>query len=319
MLSDSHSYFSAALSGEGSTAAVLAGLPVALAGAICVTRKFRCATDVTTPPPPARRRHSPAGEASASLCQIRSPRGFGSSCVLCRSIGPPPRSLARGGRIRIRSARLQKARGLDTCACSHVSSSEFPTQPVVERGRIAYICIPCSTTVRSTLHPGSYDIPFASTVRSGFGTVLVLFRLLRRPRRPRGYHASSVSSRPPFARRRARGPGLPPAAPPVGRGPAGTSRAAGGRLFVRGRGSPDDLRRLRAPPAGSGTGAAARRGPRIAIANSQPTAPGRGAIADPARPAAPARPIPSTLEPSTKNGRVPFTQVVFYGTYSPWG
>jgi len=117
MLSDSHSYFSAALSGEGSTAAVLAGLPVALAGAICVTRKFRCATDVTTPPPPARRRHSPAGEASARLCQIRSPRGFGSSCVLCRSIGPPPRSLARGGRIRIRSARLQKARHVCLFAC----------------------------------------------------------------------------------------------------------------------------------------------------------------------------------------------------------
>jgi len=177
MLSDSHSYFSAALSGEGSRAAVLAGLPVALAGAICVTRKFRCATDVTTPPPPARRRHSPAGEASASLCQIRSPRGFGSSCVLCRRIGPPPRSLARGGRIRIRSARLQKARGLDTCACSHVSSSEFPTQPVVERGRIDYICIPCSTTVRSTLHRLiRYSVRFDRPVR---------FRLLRAPRLPR--------------------------------------------------------------------------------------------------------------------------------------
>jgi hypothetical protein len=321
MLSDSHSYFSAALSGEGSRAAVLAGLPVALAGAICVTRKFRCATDVTTPPPPARRRHSPAGEASASLCQIRSPRGFGSSCVLCRSIGPPPRSLARGGRIRIRSARLQKARGLDTCACSHVSSSEFPTQPVVERGRIDYICIPCSTTVRSTLHRLiRYSVRFDRPVRFRYGSCTVS-AARRRRRRPRGYHASSVSSRPPFARppfarRPRRSPGG--AGPPARARARGHLQSRGGSLVhagapgLSGRYLRPSLRRLRAPPAGSGTGAAARRGPRIAIANSQPTAPGRGAIADPARPRA-------ALEPSTKNGRVPFTQVVFYGTYSPWG
>ena len=292
MLSDSHSYFSAALSGEGSRAAVLAGLPVALAGAICVTRKFRCATDVTTPPPPARRRHSPAGEASASLCQIRSPRGFGSSCVLCRSIGPPPRSLARGGRIRIRSARLQKARGLDTCACSHVSSSEFPTQPVVERGRIDYICIPCSTTVRSTLHRLiRYSVRF-DLLRPG----PVRFRLLRAPRLPR---IERIGSRPARSLGVGRpGAGLPPR--PARRRRRARARGhlqsrGGGRLCVRGRGSPDDLRRLRAPPAGSGTGAAARRGPRIAIANSQPTAPGRGAIADPARPRA-AHPIDPRAE-----------------------
>ena len=112
-------------------------------------------------------------------------------------------------------------------------------------GRIAYICIPCSTSESVPHYIGSYDIPFASgAVRSGFGCCA-----------PRGYHASSVSSRPPFGfappSRSARP--APAPAPPVGRGPAGTSRAAGGRLFVRGRGSPDDLRRLRAPPAGSGT------------------------------------------------------------------
>ena len=316
MLSDSHSYFSAALSGEGSTAAVLAGLPVALAGAICVTRKFRCATDVTTPPPPARRRHSPAGEASASLCQIRSPRGFGSSCVLCRSIGPPPRSLARGGRIRIRSARLQKARGLDTCACSHVSSSEFPTQPVVERGRIDYICIPCSTTVRSTLHRLiRYSVRFDRPVRFRYGSCTVS-AAAPAPRLPRIERivsaavrsASGSGSRAPAGRPAPSGAG--PRAPPEPRGVACSCGGAGVRTTLGGSGH-----RRRGP----GPGAAARRGPRIAIANSQPTAPGRrrGAIADPARP--PARPIPSTLEPSTKNGRVPFTQVVFYGTYSPWG
>ena len=250
MLSDSHSYFSAALSGEGSTAAVLAGLPVALAGAICVTRKFRCATDVTTPPPPARRRHSPAGEASPSLCQIRSPRVFGSSCVLCRSIGPPPRSLARGGRIRIRSARLQKARGLDTCACSHVSSSEFPTQPVVERGRIDYYMYSNALPQIPQSGPhyiGSYDIPFASTVRSGFGCSA-----------PRGYHASSVSSRPPFGFAPRRGPPRPAPPRPSGAGPRAPpdNQSRGGSLVVvraGARESPNDLRRLRAPPAGSGT------------------------------------------------------------------
>lgn len=55
-------------------------------------------------------------------------------------------------------------------------------------GRIAYICIPCSTSESVPHYIGSYDIPFASSrpVRL-FGCCA-----------PRGYHASSVSSRPPF-------------------------------------------------------------------------------------------------------------------------
>ena len=136
------------------------------------------------------------------------------------------------------------SRRLDTCACSHVSSSEFPTQPVVERGRIAYICIPCSTTVRSTLHRLiKYSVRFDRR-RSGFGCCAPRGRTTHRAYRL-GRRSLGVGLGVPGSRRR-------PAR--RARGPAGTSRAAGGRLFVRGRGgSPDDLRRLRAPPAGSGT------------------------------------------------------------------
>jgi hypothetical protein len=114
-------------------------------------------------------------------------------------------------------------------------------------GRIAYICNPCSTSESVPHYIGSYDIPFASTVRSGFGCSA-----------PRGYHASSVSSRPPFGFAPRRGPPRPAPPRPSGAGPRAPpdNQSRGGSLVVvraGARESPNDLRRLRAPPAGSGT------------------------------------------------------------------
>ena len=98
-------------------------------------------------------------------------------------------------------------------------ASEFPTQPVVERGRFAYISIPYHTIFRVR-----WTRPTKSHVR---------FRL---PRARLARAANATAARAHAARRlsiivcRGRSVGRPAR----GRGPAGTSRAARGRLFGAG-------------------------------------------------------------------------------------
>lgn len=130
--------------------------------------------------------------------------------------------------------------------CSHVSSSEFPKLSRWSNG-VELLTYVIHTTVRSTLHSNCYIAAhtiFRSLRPSGPVSGLPRARLphmLVATTCAQSSISSDVSAT--FAR------SVPPRH--GGRGPAGTSRAARGRLFVRGRGSPDDLRRLRAPPAGA--------------------------------------------------------------------